>query len=112
MDLNRAEFLALNAMHEHGISARFVWTESLWRNAEAFVSFNGQFDELRLSRPLTEVRTEAEVANSILHEIAHLLSRDPNHDAAFIAKARELGVKPNEGSKTLVMALASKAQRV
>lgn len=110
MDLNRAEFLAHNMMHEYGITARFVWTESMYANAEAFVSYNGRFDEIRLSRPLSEVRSEADVANSILHEVAHLLSRDPNHDRAFIEKARELGVKPNEGSRSLVLALANRHQ--
>lgn len=102
--------MALDLMREHGVQARFVWTDSMWRNGEAFVSYNGQFDELRLSVPLTNVRGVDDVRNTILHEIAHLVSRDFDHGTEFITTARAMGVKPNEGSKSLVMALAAKAQ--
>jgi hypothetical protein len=43
-----------------------------------------------------------------MHEIAHFLTREHDHNAAFYAKARELGVTANEGSKSLVMALANR----
>lgn len=111
MNTADAQDMAIELMHMHGVMAPVIWTNDMWRNGEAFVSRDGLHDELRLSVELTSVRGVDDVRNTILHEIAHLTSRDHTHGDAFIAKARELGVKPNEGSKSLVMALAAKAKR-
>lgn len=111
MNTADAQDMAYALMAEHGVSARMVWNSSMWTNGEAFISSDGRSDELRLSVDLTNVRSEDEVRNTILHEIAHLQSRDCGHGASFLAAARALRVKPNEGSKVLVMALAARHQR-
>jgi predicted SprT family Zn-dependent metalloprotease len=48
--------------------------------------------QLGLSRPLTELHSEGEVRDTILHEIAHaLVGTEHRHDAVWRAKAREIG---------------------
>lgn len=48
--------------------------------------------QIGLSAPLTALHTEAEVLDTILHEIAHaLVGPQHGHDAVWRAKAREIG---------------------
>jgi len=48
--------------------------------------------QIGLSRPLTALHSEAEVRDTILHEIAHaLVGAQHGHDAVWRAKAREVG---------------------
>ena len=48
--------------------------------------------QIGLSRPLTELHSEEEVRDTILHEIAHaLVGPEHGHDRVWRAKAREIG---------------------
>ncbi|HEY6796827.1 MAG TPA: SprT-like domain-containing protein [Kineosporiaceae bacterium] len=48
--------------------------------------------QIGLSRPLTEIHSEGEVRDTILHEIAHaLVGTEHRHDAVWKAKALEIG---------------------
>jgi hypothetical protein len=54
-----------------------------------------------LTKFCLENRTVRQVKETILHEIAHALSGDAKHSEAWVAKARELGVSPEEIERTL-----------
>lgn len=48
--------------------------------------------QIGLSRPLTELHSEEEVRDTILHEIAHaLVGPEHGHDRVWRAKARAIG---------------------
>ena len=49
---------------------------------------------ITLSRPLTLLNAEAEVRDTLLHEIAHALTPGQGHGPRWRAKCRELGAKP------------------
>jgi predicted SprT family Zn-dependent metalloprotease len=86
---SEARALATRLMREHGLPDwRLVFDNARTR---AGVCRAGR-REIGLSRVLTELHTDAEVRDTILHEIAHaLVGPDHGHDAVWRAKAREIG---------------------
>ena len=92
MNCDLAEKLAKQKMDEHGL-AKAGWSFK-WDNA---VRRSGQCRPLgkvvSLSRPITELREEGEVLDTILHEIAHaLVGRDVrSHGPEWKARGIEIG---------------------
>ena len=89
MNLGDASVMARQLMRKHGIG---YW-EFAWINAKRI---GGQCShhkqEIRLSKPLTTLRTEDNVRNTILHEIAHaLVGTRHGHDHVWKTKAIEIG---------------------
>jgi predicted SprT family Zn-dependent metalloprotease len=73
MDMGQAEAMMMSLMREHGLTLsgwRFKWDRAVKRNG----SCNYGTRTLTLSRALTPLRTEAEVRNTVLHEIAHAMA--------------------------------------
>jgi len=92
MILLHAQQLAKQLMNEHGL------TEQGWRFE--YDTAKIRFGVCRygskmigLSQPLTLVNNEAEVRDTILHEIAHALTPGHYHDAVWKAKCREIGCR-------------------
>ncbi len=72
MNLQKAERLARRLMSRHGLSAwLFVWQDN-WKCT--FGACGIARRTIYLSRPLTELNSETEVKDTILHEIAHALT--------------------------------------
>lgn len=97
MDLDKAFNLACDLMVEHIGHGLFAWTNKKRVFGEA--GFSGNDCEngepvIYLSRKLTELNSEAEVRNCILHEIAHLLTWGDGHGPRWKAKCVELGCRP------------------
>lgn len=89
MDLGEAQRMARALMTEHGLARwRFVFDNAKTR---AGVCRPGR-REIGLSRAITALHSEAEVRDTVLHEIAHaLVGAEHGHDAVWRAKAREIG---------------------
>jgi len=89
MQLYQALALARELVRRHGLSG---WTVVLDdAKTRAGVCRPGR-KQIGLSRPLTLLHTDAEVRDTILHEIAHALAGAVHgHDAVWQAQARELG---------------------
>lgn len=47
--------------------------------------------EIRLSGPYVDSNSEVEVRQTILHEVAHMLTPGQNHNNVWLAKARSIG---------------------
>jgi hypothetical protein len=89
MDVARALALADELVTEHGLAD---WTVVLTRAKKQAGICRFARREIGLSAPITVLEDEAEVRDTILHEIAHaLVGPRHGHDAVWRAKALEIG---------------------
>jgi predicted SprT family Zn-dependent metalloprotease len=102
MDLQKAEALAISLMAKHGLRrgyfsfdnskkrfgvCRMSWKRSIYGKVYTLVGIS-------LSRHLVKLNEEAEVTDTILHEIAHALTMGDGHGAKWKAKCVEIGCRP------------------
>jgi predicted SprT family Zn-dependent metalloprotease len=97
MDILRAGFLAGDLMVKHGM---FIagWT-FVWDNAKRrFGQCRHGSKTIRVSRVLTELNSEEEFVDTVLHEIAHAkhgnCSRKQSHGYRWQAIAKSIGARP------------------
>lgn len=89
MQIDHALALARRLMTEHQLHG---WTVVADRAKTRAGVCRFATRQIGLSRPLTELHSEEEVRDTILHEIAHaLVGPDHGHDRVWRAKAREIG---------------------
>jgi predicted SprT family Zn-dependent metalloprotease len=91
MNLHLAQHLARDLMRQHGLAD---WTFKFDHARRRFGSCRTRAKLITLSRHLTFLNTEAEVRDTILHEIAHALCPGDNHGPAWRAMCRQIGAKP------------------
>ncbi|MGZ4536669.1 MAG: SprT-like domain-containing protein [Nocardioidaceae bacterium] len=89
MDLGRAYALATGLLEEHGLHGWTVVFDTAKRRA-GICRFDDR--QIGLSGPLTRLHDEAEVRDTVLHEVAHALVGPRHaHDAVWAAQARAIG---------------------
>ncbi|MBK9476209.1 MAG: SprT-like domain-containing protein [Tetrasphaera sp.] len=89
MDVMAALGLARALLREHGLTG---WRVSLDRAKTRAGACHFGSRTITLSRPLTRLHSEAEVRDTILHEIAHaLVGPQHGHDALWRATAQRIG---------------------
>lgn len=110
MNRREAMALALGLMAKHGLLPEYTFKFD--RAVQRGGSHHYGKRRITLSGPLTELRDEAEVKQTILHEIAHALTwkrygslcaRQP-HGAAWRMVCREIGAVPRACSESEVAA--------
>lgn len=90
MTLSAARQLAKKLMRRHKLSPE--WSFEFDRARVRFGKCNYAKKEISLSRHLVELNDEAEVRDTILHEIAHALApRGAGHGPAWQAAAQSIG---------------------
>ena len=95
MDLNKAEELCIELMNKHGLSHwKFQYDNSIRRFGVCKYNTYNESGVIGLSKKLVAVNEEKQVRDTILHEIAHALTRGHGHDAVWKAKCIEIGAKP------------------
>jgi predicted SprT family Zn-dependent metalloprotease len=87
MELKKAEKLAKELMHEHCPEYSFAFDNAKRRMGCCHYDTN----QITLSRHLVAINDESRVLNTILHEIAHALTKGHHHGRVWKAKAIELG---------------------
>jgi predicted SprT family Zn-dependent metalloprotease len=89
VEILRARRLATGLMRRHGLDG---W-QLVFDNAKTRAGIcRAEPREIGLSRVLTQLHSEAEVRETILHEIAHaLVGPAHGHDAVWRARARQIG---------------------
>jgi hypothetical protein len=91
MKLFDAKMLALELMDKYGLLDS-GWYFEFDQAKRRFGCCNYRIKKITLSAPLTELRDESFVRNTILHEIAHALVGGRNgHNHIWKAKAIEIG---------------------
>jgi predicted SprT family Zn-dependent metalloprotease len=97
MDLPAAEAMARELMERHGVFAagwRFAWSNGKRQLGAACVHADGR-KTLRLSRHLVRLNDDAEVRDTILHEIAHAIAGvEHGHDAVWKSVCVRIGARP------------------
>jgi predicted SprT family Zn-dependent metalloprotease len=89
MDLRDAFRMATNLIERHALDEWSIQFDNAKRRAGVCRHARKL---IGLSGPLTRLHSEAEVRETILHEIAHaLVGPQHHHDAVWLAKAREIG---------------------
>ena|ERR1022692_257858 len=93
MDTNSAALLIRQKMNEHGLND---WDWKFTNAIRKFGSCSHRMKTIILSKPLTELCTDDEVKDTILHEIAHALCPKEGHNEIWKAMAIQLGGSGNQ----------------
>lgn len=92
MDLNRARHLAEGLLYEQGLAE---WEFQFDRAARRFGSCNYKHKRITLSWRLANLNPEAQVRDTLLHEIAHALAGPgAGHGIRWRHIARTIGCTP------------------
>jgi len=91
MNLYAARDLALALMRQHGLHD---WTFRFDHARRRFGSCRPRRRLITLSRPLAFLNEEAQVRDTILHEIAHALTPGDGHGRNWKRKCIEIGAEP------------------
>lgn len=92
MNTAEARSLALSLIAEHGLSD---WHFAFNRRRRAFGLCDYSHRTIYLSAVLTDLNDEAQVRDTILHEIAHALAgHEAGHGPKWQKIAAEIGAKP------------------
>ena len=97
MNLDRAFDMACDLITEHVYNkfdaGLFAWNNCVLSIGKAYYLDDGT-PIIELSRPLVELNSEEEVRDTILHEIAHVLTWGDDHGPKWQAECRRLGCRP------------------
>jgi len=97
MNINKAEKIAKKELVKYNLNdVTFNWIRSTITFGKALYHRDFSTRKLKpyqlcLSRPLTRLNNEAQVRETILHEIAHLLTPGCKHNNVWRNKAVEIG---------------------
>jgi predicted SprT family Zn-dependent metalloprotease len=90
MIINDARSLAYTLLERYGLSH---WSVKFDRAVKRFGQCQYEGQAISLSTKLTELNSKDRVEQTILHEIAHALTRGHGHDRVWRAKALAIGHK-------------------
>jgi len=112
MELSAAKQLALSLMKEHGFGD-LPFSFHRMKNALGTCYFSGGVPTaIKLSEYWVPHLSEAEVRDTILHEIAHAMTPRDHHGAAWRAAARRIGANPSRTADTVPMEVQRKVKQL
>jgi predicted SprT family Zn-dependent metalloprotease len=94
MNLFDAEMLAKELISQYVPNYRFGWMNEKRTNGRCFYNTR----TIKLSQPLTQLRTKEAVKNTIMHEIAHALTPGAGHGRLWKLQMLKFGLKPDRCS--------------
>ena len=112
MELSAAKQLALSLMKEHGFGD-LPFSFHRMKTALGTCYFSGGMPTaIKLSEYWVPHLSEAEVRDTILHEIAHAMTPRDHHGAAWRAAARRIGANPSRTADTVPMEVQRKVRKI
>jgi len=93
MTINQVSFLATGLISNH--SELMFWSFVFHNKKSSFGTCNHKKREIQISSLLFPVMSDEAIRDTILHEIAHALTRGHHHDYVWKSKCRELGCNSN-----------------
>lgn len=116
MKKTEASYLARKLMNEHGLGhVTFEWSNRKHALGDCSYKRNASFqvvpDKIRLSAVWVPYLDEAEVRDTILHEIAHALTPGHKHDYVWKAMCRKVGANPKRTAEAIPMELRKRVGR-
>lgn len=95
MKLSQAEEMAKDLMHKHGLTDK-GWVFKWHASERAFGTCSYASKTIYLSMEFTRLNIEAEVKDTILHEIAHAIAGyEAGHGKEWKKICVEIGCRPN-----------------
>jgi predicted metal-dependent hydrolase len=89
MTINQSIILAKKLINKH--KELKYWTVALNKRKSAFGVCNYTKKQIQLSEILIPIMKDEAIKDTIIHEIAHALTKGHNHDKVWKAKCIELG---------------------
>ncbi|MCA9836579.1 MAG: SprT-like domain-containing protein [Trueperaceae bacterium] len=97
MNFTEAKTLAVQLLDDYQLKD---WVFKFDHAKRRFGSCNYTLKQITLSKHLTELNSEEQVRETLLHEIAHALTPGDHHGKRWQAKCLELGIKPERCYKS------------
>ena len=88
--LEQYEAIASEMLDKHNLTDwKFVWNNRTSNNTWGICKYNTK--EIHINKKYALIESEDNVIDTIIHEVAHALTKGDNHGEIWKAKCRELG---------------------
>lgn len=94
-DLSKYEKIANELLTKHELHDwKFVWNNRMTNSTWGVCKYRQK--EIQLNRKYAQIESDENIIDTIIHEVAHALTKGDGHGEIWKAKCRELGCKDQQ----------------